>query len=46
MVPSMTDVKELEKRKEQYIKEINDLLRECKNLKKLDLILSILKKRF
>jgi len=42
----MTDVKELEKRKEQYIKEINDLLRECKNLKKLDLILSILKKRF
>lgn len=42
----MTDIKELEKRKEDYIEKINALMRDCLNLKKLDLILAILQKEF
>ena len=42
----MTDIKDLEKRKEEYIEKINALMQECMNLKKLDLVLAILKKEF
>ena len=42
----MNDVKDLEKCREEYIKEINELMRECTNLNKLDIILNILRKNF
>ena len=42
----MTDLNELEKRKDEYIEKINALMQQCLNLKKLDLVLAILKKDF